>query len=328
MEINYCSCCFEPLEERFVYCPICGEPTGKGDDKFGYSLLLDEARVYILRREYGKAVGIYEKMLCETVSDTNCYVGIVRALSRDYSFFDDPKLPSAVELCEKVAAENINKLAPDLLAFLKKWHSEDDERRKREEQRRLAEAAALAAKKKEEELARRREARLEAERQAREKERLAREKAERDRLVRERVEGMRLLTQLVIENGTLVKYTGNAKNISLPETVVCIGEGAFRGNKTLETVVSSHGNLREIGKLAFNGCTALKSVRFAKGLVSIGDMAFGCCSQLSSVELPETVENIEAHAFWQCEKLTSVTLSRGGYFAKNAFPSGVRIKYV
>ena len=58
---------------------------------------------------------------------------------------------------------------------------------------------------------------------------------------------------------TLIKYTGSETDVKVPDGVEIIGEGAFKGNATVETV-SLPGTVTEIQNEAFAKCTALKKV--------------------------------------------------------------------
>ena len=328
----YCAACFEPLEERFVYCPICGEPTGRGEDRFGYYKEIDEARVYILRGEYSRALELYNALLSESVRDINCYVGIVRARSENYTDYLADGVAEAVSLAEQVAGEeNLPKLDPDFLAFLEKWKAGAAERARLDKERREKEAAERLAQQKREREALESAAIARAEAQRREKERQraaeAAKRAEWEKRQRDALDAMRLESQMTVTaDGTLVRYVGRARKIVLPSHVRRIAEGVFRSNAALVELEATA--VTEVGRLAFNGCMNLERVAFAEGLVSIGEMAFGCCPKLRDVQVPRTLENIEAHAFWDCDSLRTVTLERGGYVAKNAFSSKVKIIYI
>ena len=73
-----------------------------------------------------------------------------------------------------------------------------------------------------------------------------------------------------IRDGVLVKYTGRAKTLTLPNSIKKIGEDAFCGG--LEGAINQYHNVdlqqitipdsvEEIGEAAFSRCTALKQVR-------------------------------------------------------------------
>lgn len=62
-----------------------------------------------------------------------------------------------------------------------------------------------------------------------------------------------------------------------------IGEGAFRGQKSLTTVVGMD-NITAIGNYMFTGCLALTSVADLSKVTSVGVMAFMNCSSLTTLE--------------------------------------------
>lgn len=118
--------------------------------------------------------------------------------------------------------------------------------------------------------------------------------------------------------------------------VSTIGEGAFRGNTTIECV-HVHIGCMVIGVSAFQNCTALKKVYYETASStggftrSIGDYAYAGCTSLSSYEMSgdekrigkgafqgckglkdfsihEKVDTIGDDAFWGCTGLTAISL--------------------
>jgi len=90
-----------------------------------------------------------------------------------------------------------------------------------------------------------------------------------------------------IEKNILVKYTGDASHVVIPDGVRAIGAQAF----------------------AFN--TVIESVKIPKGVLTIGERAFDHCQNLVSVDIPKTVTLIENNAFSTCKKLENITLPEG-----------------
>lgn len=83
----------------------------------------------------------------------------------------------------------------------------------------------------------------------------------------------------------ITKYTGSDVKLIIPteftvdETtlpVKVISGSAFKGNKTLESVVIPEG-ITEIGSEAFSGCTSLADVSFPTTLTVLADSAFSNC---------------------------------------------------
>ena len=99
------------------------------------------------------------------------------------------------------------------------------------------------------------------------------------------------------ENGVLTGYTGESTNISIPNDVSVIADGAFSGSDIQS--VSVPYSVTSIGKEAFKSTHNLGQVRFESGsrLVDIGDRAFFGTQGLSDIELPEGVTSIGSEAF-------------------------------
>ncbi|MDR0503474.1 MAG: leucine-rich repeat domain-containing protein [Treponema sp.] len=145
-----------------------------------------------------------------------------------------------------------------------------------------------------------------------------------------------------MDGTTLVKYTGNKTNVTIPYGVTSIGKDAFFSyglasigedaflseNRRLTSVtipdsVTSIGDhafrhsgitsitipnsVKTIGIFAFEGCTSLASVTIGNSVTSIGENAFSH-SAITSITIPNSVTSIGARAFAYCRSLTSVTI--------------------
>lgn len=106
------------------------------------------------------------------------------------------------------------------------------------------------------------------------------------------------------------------KTVTVPESVTVdgvtyavneIADNAFKGNKTVESVVIPK-SVKEIGDSAFSGCTNLKSVTIPESVTEIGDKAFSGCKKLKSVTIGKNVAEIGDSAFANCSALTKATL--------------------
>lgn len=118
-------------------------------------------------------------------------------------------------------------------------------------------------------------------------------------------------------------------NVTLPEGLVSIGEGAFRqnvdavqkqyaetnGKKPFTALKSMKfpSTLETIGKDAFAGCDALTDISFPKnaGLKEIGKHAFAVCVRLKEISLPDSLERIGDSAFVNCLALKKANLGKG-----------------
>lgn len=76
-------------------------------------------------------------------------------------------------------------------------------------------------------------------------------------------------------------------------------------------VITFSGDITSVGERAFNGCTTLESIIIPEGVTSIGSKAFKNCAGLKSVQIPSTVTEIGDEAFYECAVLTSVKLPAG-----------------
>lgn len=134
-----------------------------------------------------------------------------------------------------------------------------------------------------------------------------------------------------------------AGKYKMPDTVVTVGNSAFKDCKALTditlstalTTVENYGfvgcsaitslefgdNLKTIGYSAFSSCSALKNVKLGINTTTIGDYAFNYCSSITDVDFGKSLSSIGEYAFENCKKLTSAifpdTLKTIGRYAFN-----------
>ena len=131
---------------------------------------------------------------------------------------------------------------------------------------------------------------------------------------KEAFSGCLALTKITLPKGvTRIEYAtfsdSGLRSIALHEGITYIGEEAFLGCRDL-TQITIPASVCEMGKNAFNACSNLKTVTFAKGsqLTVIPQSAFSSNSALSSISLPEGITTIEKQAFAYLGSLTRVEL--------------------
>ena len=96
-------------------------------------------------------------------------------------------------------------------------------------------------------------------------------------------------------------------NITIPQTVQTIGNGAFSDCLNLETVTLPQ-SLTSIEQYAFYGCKKLAGIALPDSLKSIGRNAFEECSSLTEIEIPQGVTELDGKMFGGCTALKSVII--------------------
>ena len=113
-------------------------------------------------------------------------------------------------------------------------------------------------------------------------------------------------TDFQLDGTTLVKYTGTATTVSVPDSVKVIGEEAFADN-TYMTSVKLPANLEKISYGAFSGCNNLKSVTVPDNVIEIGIAAFANCTSLTSANIGKSTKSFGIGVFTGCSSLSTVT---------------------
>lgn len=108
-----------------------------------------------------------------------------------------------------------------------------------------------------------------------------------------------------INGTTLTAYVGTDTFVSVPSTVTTIGEGAFAGNTTLQSIELPD-SLREIGYNAFGDCTALTSVTIPDSVTKVEPGAFKGCSALTLADLGAGISSWGSGVFNDCTSLSKV----------------------
>jgi len=106
-----------------------------------------------------------------------------------------------------------------------------------------------------------------------------------------------------MDGTVLVRYRGNAAQVTIPAGVTAIGD------------------------FAFFMCNNLTSVTIPSSVTSIGDKAFSECLNLAAISIPASVTSIGDGAFAGCGSLKTVMVSGKTKTGKDAFPVGAAISY-
>jgi len=98
------------------------------------------------------------------------------------------------------------------------------------------------------------------------------------------------------------------ESITIPSTVIEIGQEAFMHCNGLREVVFNDCGIKTIGYSAFFDCKSLESIIFPSTLTEIGNSAFANCNNLRTIVLNEGLRTIKGHGFESCSSLQSITL--------------------
>lgn len=113
----------------------------------------------------------------------------------------------------------------------------------------------------------------------------------------------------------LVKYTGTATAVSVPDAVRIIGSEAFAENEDIGTVNVGR-NTEEIESAAFAECKYLTSVTLPGEVLSLDDFVFSGCDYLSKVTIGENLENIGEGVFAGCNSLSTLLIDEDNTYFK------------
>ena len=117
-------------------------------------------------------------------------------------------------------------------------------------------------------------------------------------------------SDFIIEDDVLLKYVGSNYYVTIPDTVVSIGNYAFADCVGLHQISIPETVLR-IGEYAFVRCNSLERLEIPDSVVAIGKCAFSCCMALSNVTIGSGVREIGDFAFSECCSLEDIIVHDG-----------------
>ena len=133
-----------------------------------------------------------------------------------------------------------------------------------------------------------------------------------------------------IENGVLLRYTGDTHNVIIPYGVTRIGGYAFCNCTNLFSInipnsvthidgyafsqcknlvnINIPNSVTVISEYAFLDCISLESINIPNSVTHIGNAAFSNCYSLNDISISNTISKIPDFLFFDCRSLTSITI--------------------
>lgn len=103
---------------------------------------------------------------------------------------------------------------------------------------------------------------------------------------------------------TILKYTGNQANVSVPDNMEIIGPSALANCNTIETIDLK--SIKTIKELAFQNCDSLKYIIIPDSVTSIEKNAFVGCDAVQELTVGKNVKSVGKYAFTDCSSLKTV----------------------
>ena len=105
-------------------------------------------------------------------------------------------------------------------------------------------------------------------------------------------------------------YCDSVKSFVLPEALTTIEANAFSQCQSLESIEIPAG-VTTLPTYLFNYCLGLKNVVMKGAVTKMGTNVFYMCQSLESIELPESLTEIPGYAFGSCTSLKEVKMPAG-----------------
>lgn len=111
----------------------------------------------------------------------------------------------------------------------------------------------------------------------------------------------------IIRDKVVIRYTGNAAKVIIPEHVTVIGKNAFKDKTSITEIILPDG-IEQIEENSFERCIKLSRISMSSSLTHIHAGAFRRCYNLMYVKLNNELRQIGEEAFSFCMKLRSVNI--------------------
>ena len=114
---------------------------------------------------------------------------------------------------------------------------------------------------------------------------------------------------------TITGYNGSAANVTIPSTIYGykvskVGDWAFSRNLNLKNITLPN-SITCIGWAAFHDCTKLEHINIPNSVTYIGNGAFEHCAKLEHITIPNSVTYIGDCAFYGCTSLDNIAIPGG-----------------
>lgn len=107
------------------------------------------------------------------------------------------------------------------------------------------------------------------------------------------------LTDFEFDGTTLVKYSGNAQNVSIPYGVQKLGEKCMFCNSSVRFIAIPN-SVSVIEDRAFSACMNLCEVNIPSSVSRIGENAFSTCVELKQIKLPSSLKTLSRQMLTGC----------------------------
>ncbi len=127
------------------------------------------------------------------------------------------------------------------------------------------------------------------------------------------VEAAMTASDFQMDGMKLLRYTGTAEVVSIPDGIKEIGEEAFAGNDYLVKVTIG-GDVEKVGYRAFADCDSLRTIQVGDSVQELETAAFSNNKSLKNVTLGASVRKIGSGVFAGSSRLSGLSISDANTF--------------